>query len=48
MTTEEIITLAKLPSRDALLSMLAGALLGTITKLAVAVDQVRVQKEAAE
>lgn len=48
MTAEEIITLAKLPSRDALLSMLAGALLGTITKFAVAIDQVRVQKEATE
>ena len=48
MTAEEIITLAKLPSRDALLSMLAGALLGTITKFAVAIDQVRIQKEAAE
>ena len=46
MTAEEIITLAKLPSRDDLLSMLAGALLGTITKFAVAIDQVRVQKEA--
>lgn len=47
MTAEEIITLAKLPSRDALLSMLAGALLGNISKLAVALDQVRVQKEEA-
>ena len=47
MTAEEIITLAKLPSRDALLSMLAGALLGTITKFAVAIDQVRLQKESA-
>ena len=46
MTAEEIITLAKLPSREALLSMLAGALLGTITKFAVALDQVKVQKEA--
>ena len=46
MTAEEIITLAKLPSRDALLSMLAGALLGTITKFAVAIDQVRSKKEA--
>ena len=46
MTAEEIITLAKLPSREALLSMLAGALLGTITKFAVAIDQVRLQKEA--
>lgn len=46
MTAEEIITLAKLPSRETLLSMLAGALLGNISKLAVALDQVRVQKEA--
>ena len=48
LTAEEIITLAKLPSRNDLLSMLAGALLGTITKFAVAIDQVRVQKEATE
>ncbi len=47
MTTEEIITLAKLPSRDQLLSMLAGALLGNISKFAVALDQVRLQKENA-
>ena len=46
MTAEEIITLAKLPSRETLLSMLAGALLGTISKFAVALDQVRIQKEA--
>lgn len=46
MTAEEIITLAKLPSRQTLLGMLAGALLGNVTKLAVALDQVRVQKEA--
>ena len=45
MTAEEIITLAKLPSREQLLSMLAGALLGNISKLAVALDQVRQQKE---
>lgn len=45
MTAEEIITLAKLPSREQLLSMLAGALLGNISKLAVALDQVRIQKE---
>ena len=45
MTAEEIITLAKLPSREQLLSMLAGALLGNISKLAVALDQVRLQKE---
>ncbi|MBR3255996.1 MAG: 50S ribosomal protein L10 [Clostridia bacterium] len=48
MTTEEIITLAKLPSKETLLSMLAGALLGNISKLAVALDQVKVQKESAE
>ena len=47
MTTEEIITLAKLPSRETLLSMLAGALLGNISKIAVALDQVRIQKEEA-
>ena len=47
MTAEEIITLAKLPSRDTLLSMLAGALLGNISKVAVALDQVRIKKEAA-
>lgn len=47
MTAEEIITLAKLPSRQELLAQLAGALLGNITKLAVALDQVKVQKENA-
>ena len=46
MTAEEIITLAKLPSRQELLAKLAGALLGNITKLAVAVDQVKAKKEA--
>ena len=47
MTAEEIVTLAKLPSRETLLSMLAGALLGNISKLAVALDQVKLQKENA-
>ena len=47
MTTEEIVTLAKLPSRETLLSMLAGALLANISKFAVALDQVRLQKEQA-
>ena len=47
MTAEEIITLAKLPSRETLLSMLAGALLGNISKFAVALDQVKLQKEQA-
>ena len=45
-TAEEIITLAKLPSRETLLSMLAGALLGNVSKFAVALEQVRLQKES--
>ena len=44
---DELIALAKLPSRQELLAKLAGALLGNITKLAVALDQVKVQKENA-
>ena len=47
MTTEEISTLAKLPSRETLLSMLAGALLGNISKIAVALNEVKKQKEEA-
>lgn len=47
MSVEELITLAKLPSRQELLGMLAGALLGNISKLAVGLDQVRMQKENA-
>ena len=47
MSVEEIITLAKLPSKETLIGMLAGALLGNISKLAVALDQVKVQKEEA-
>ena len=47
MTTEELITLAKLPSRQELLGMLAGGLLSTISKLAVGLEQVRLQKENA-
>ena len=46
-TSEEIITLAKLPSREELIAKLAGALLGNITKLAVAINQVKEQKENA-
>lgn len=46
MSVEELITLAKLPSRQELLGMLAGALLGNISKLAVGLDQVRIKKEA--
>ena len=47
MTAEEIITLAKLPSRQELLAKLAGALLGNITKLAATLEAVKVQKENA-
>lgn len=47
MTAEEIVVLAKLPSKQELLSMLAGGLLANISKLAIALDQVRVQKEQA-
>ncbi len=47
MSAEEIITLAKLPSRQELLSKLAGSLLGNITKLAAVLDQVKAQKENA-
>lgn len=46
MTAEEIITLAKLPSKQELLAKLAGCLLSNISKLAVALDQVKAQKEA--
>jgi large subunit ribosomal protein L10 len=45
-TADEIITLAKLPSRETLLSMLAGALLGNVSKFAVALEEVRKLKEA--
>lgn len=47
LSVEELITLAKLPSRQELLGMLAGGLLSTISKLAVGLDQVRLQKENA-
>lgn len=47
MTAEEIITLAKLPSKETLIGMLAGALLGNITKLAVALNEVKQQQETA-
>lgn len=47
VSAEEIITLAKLPSRETLIARLAGALLGNVTKLAVALDQVRAQRENA-
>lgn len=44
MSAEELITLAKLPSRQELLGMLAGGLLGTISKLAVGLNEVQKQK----
>ena len=47
MTAEEIITLAKLPSKQELIAKLAGCLLANISKLAVALDQVKAQKENA-
>ncbi len=47
VSAEEVITLAKLPSRETLIAQLAGALLGNISKLAVALDQVAKQKESA-
>ena len=43
---EEIMQLATLPSREELLSKLAGSLLQTIAKLAVALDQVKEKKES--
>ncbi len=46
MTADELVTLAKLPSREELLSKLASSLLQTISKLAVAIDQVKVKKES--
>ena len=46
LSVEELITLAKLPSRQELLGMLAGALIGNISKLAVGLEQVRIKKEA--
>ena len=43
-SVEELVTLAKLPSREVLIAKLAGSLLGNITKLAIALDQVQKQK----
>ena len=43
-SVEELVTLAKLPSREVLIAKLAGCLLGNISKLAVALDQVQKQK----
>lgn len=40
ISAEDLLVLAQLPSKEELLSKLAGSLLGIITKLTVAVDQV--------
>lgn len=45
VSKEEIMKLAKLPSKDTLLTMLASALLGNIRNLAVVVNEVAKQKE---
>lgn len=47
-TADELKVLAKLPSREELLSSLAGSLLGIISKFAVAVNQVKELKEKEE
>lgn len=47
VSEENIIKLAKLPSREVLIAGLAGALLANITKLAVALDKVAEQKQTA-
>ena len=44
-TIEELSVLAQLPSREELLGMLAGTLLSTIQKLAIAVNEVQKVKE---
>lgn len=44
-TNEEIMVLAQLPSREELLGKIAGVLLANISKLAVALDQVKEKKE---
>lgn len=47
VSVEELITLAKLPSRETLIAGLAAALLGNISKLAVALNEVSKQKATA-
>lgn len=46
VSVEELLTLAKLPSRETLIAQLAGALLGNISKLAVALNEVSKKKES--
>lgn len=43
---EELITLAKLPSREELIAKLAGCLLANVSKLAATLDAVREKKES--
>lgn len=45
---ETLASLAKLPSKEGLLTMLAGGLLGVVKNLAIALDLVAVQKENKE
>jgi large subunit ribosomal protein L10 len=45
-TSEELITLAQLPSREELIAKLAGCLLANVSKLAATLDAVRVKKES--
>ena len=47
VSLEELLTLAKLPSRETLIAGLAAALLGNISKLAVALNEVSKQKATA-
>ena len=47
ISVDEILKLAKLPSREMLLTQLATALLANIRNVAVVLDQVREQKEGA-
>ena len=46
-TVEELVTLAKLPSREELIAKLAGCLLANVSKLAATLEAVRAQKENA-
>lgn len=45
-SVEELITLAKLPSREELIAKLAGCLLANVSKLAATLDAVRAKKES--
>lgn len=45
-SVEELVTLAKLPSREELIAKLAGCLLANVSKLAATLDAVRAKKEA--